>query len=58
MLLGAAGLVDRTPLLLFKAAEGAALVGVLVLDQAVDFAAFVPFWQVLGDRKTFRITEE
>lgn len=58
MLLRAAGLVDRSALLLFEAAEGAAFVGVLVLDQAVDFAAFVPFWQVLGDRKTFRITEE
>jgi len=58
VLLGAAGLVDRTPLLLFKAAQSATLVRVLVFDQAVDLAAFVPFWQVLGDRKTFRITEE
>ena len=58
MLLRAAGLVDRTALLLFEATEGAALIGVLVLDQAVDFSAFVPFWQVLGDRKTFRITKE
>ena len=45
-------------LLLFEAAESAAFVGVLVLDQAVDLAAFVPFRQVFGDRKTFRITEE
>jgi hypothetical protein len=58
VLLCAAGLVDRAALLFFEAAEGSALVGILVLDQAVDFAAFVPFWQVLGDRKTFRITEE
>jgi len=58
VLLRAARLVDRPPLLLFETAKRAALVGVLVLDQAVDLAAFVPFWQVLGDRKTFRITEE
>src|SRR5207248_5778772 len=30
----------------------------LVLDDAIDFASFVPFRQVLCDRKTFRITEE
>jgi len=58
VLLRAARLVDRPPLLLFEAAEGATLVGMLVLDQAVDLSAFVPFWQVLGDRKTFRIAEE
>ena len=58
MLLCAARLIDRAPLLLFQAGESAAFVGVLVLDYAVDLAAFVPFWQVLGDRKTFRITEE
>ena len=58
MLLRAARLVDLAMLLLFEAAERAALVGVLVFDQAVDLAAFVPFRQVLGDRKTFRITEE
>ena len=53
-----AGLVDLAALLLLKATERATLIGMLVLDHAVDFAPFVPLWQVLGDRKTFRITEE
>src|SRR5207248_1427669 len=55
---GFAALVEGVAALFFEAAEGAALVWVLVLDDAVDFASFVPFRQVLCDRKTFRITEK
>jgi hypothetical protein len=54
----AAGLVDLAAQLLLETAERAALVRRRVLDEAVDLASFVPFWQVLCDRKTFRITEE
>ena len=54
----AAGLFDLAALLFFEATERAALIGVRVFDQAVDLAAFVVFWQVLGNRKTFRIAEE
>jgi hypothetical protein len=53
-----AGLLDLPPLLLLEAAEGAAFVRMRIFDQAVDFASFVSLWQVLRDRKTFRITEE
>jgi hypothetical protein len=31
---------------------------VRVFYEAVDLAALVVFWQVLGNRKTFRIAEE
>ena len=54
----AAGLVDLAALFLLDAAEGAALVGVRILNDAVDLASLVSLWQVLCDRKTFRITEE
>lgn len=54
----AAGLVDVATLLLFEAAQRTAFIGLLVLDDAVDFASLVPFRQVLGNRKTFRIAEE
>jgi hypothetical protein len=50
--------VDLPPLLLFEPAERAALVRVRIFDDAVDLASFVSLWQVLCDRKTFRITEE
>ena len=51
-------LLDLAALFLLEAREGAALVRVRILDDAVDLAALVAFWQVLGNRKTFRITEE
>ena len=54
----ATALIDGAPLLLFEAGEGAALLGLLVLDDAVDLASLMPLWQVLGYRKTFRIAEE
>jgi hypothetical protein len=54
----AAALLDLAALLLFQAPQRAALVRVRVFDQAVDLASLVVLWQVLGNRKTFRIAEE
>lgn len=56
--LPATGLIDRTTLLLFETAERAALLRVWIFDDAVNLASFVSLWQVLGNRKTFRIAEE
>ena len=49
---------DRAALFFFEAADGAALVGLRVGDQAVDFATFVVVGEVLGNGKTFLIAEE
>ena len=49
---------DSAALLLLQPAEGAALVRVRVPDDAVDLAPLVVIWQVLCNRKTFRIAEE
>ncbi len=51
-------LVKLAALLLLQTTQRAALVWVRVFDLAVDLAALVVLWQVLCDRKTFRITEE
>ena len=51
-------LFDLAAALFFEAAEGATLVRMGVLADAVDRDAFVSFGQVLGDGKTFLIAEE
>lgn len=56
--LGRSALVDLAALTLGDAPECATLLGCGIEAQAVDLAAFVVLWQVLGNRKTFRITEE
>jgi len=55
---GLLSLIDGAALLFLQAGQGAAFVWVRVLDYAVDLAALVVLWQVLCDRKTFRVTEE
>jgi len=56
--IGAVALFQTTSLTLLKASEGAALVRVWVLAEAIGFAALVVLWQVFGDGKTFRVAEE
>ena len=48
----------RTALLLFETPNGATLVRVRILNNAVYLTALVSFWQVFCNRKTFRIAEE
>jgi len=54
----ALSLVDLSTALFFQATQGSAFVGVWIGADAVDGAALVIFWQVLGDGKTFLIAEE
>ena len=55
---GAAALLQATPLLFFQARQRAPLVGIWISPQAVGLATFVILGQVFGDGKTFLVAEQ